>query len=114
MSLLGSSVSCFPTVLGLCPSSTLAVHALKLDFPLNPLATPALCSPLERRSAGIICRVGFLVEVASPRWKSRRRIIAAFLPLSVASSHQGSRSVNPKPAMDASGGLSHQVQDVQP
>lgn len=113
MSLLGSNVSCFPNVLGLCPSSAPTVHALKLGFSLNPLAMPALHSPLEWHSAGVICRVAFLIEVASPRWKPRCRIITASLPLSVASSHQASRCVNPRPATDASGCLPCRVQDVQ-
>lgn len=107
-------LSRFPNVLGLCPSSAPVVHALKLHFSLNPSASPALRSPLERRSTGAICRAAFLVEVASPKWKPRCRIITTSPSVSVASSHQASRHVNPQPAVDVSGCLPRWVQDMQP
>lgn len=99
----------FPNVLGLC-CSTPPVHALKFDFSLEPSAGPALHCPLEEHLQGSCFGGSGQFQVKTQMQDNCQ----TSLPLSVTSPGQGSRQVNPQPAMEASGCLSRWVQDVQP
>lgn len=108
-----SPLSSVYLVFGLCPSRAPAVHALIL-ISLDPSVKAVLCSPSKQYRAEAVCRVAFQVEVASPRWSTRWRIVTTTPPLSVVSSHQASRCANLQPAMAVNGCLHCWEQDVQP